>query len=466
MLSKHLEKDKHFYLGILAIIFPVMLQSALGFGVTMLNSIMLGALGEVPMAASHLGNQVFNLFSSITAGFVGGCCVLVSQYWGKGDLSVIRRVMAFTMKLLTAFALVFSMIGILFPTWFLGLYSNDAKVIALGAEYVRIISVSFVFFGISFTYLMSVRATENARLVLITNLVSYGLNIFFNYVFIYGKLGFPVLGVKGVAIGTLVSRLVEFSIVMVHMNCIDKRILFRLKHLLGKTKAAIRTDFFKYALPIVIHEFVWGFGNSMHSLVLGRLGAEVTSAQSIVDIVMQLGMLLTSALVAASGILIGKAIGAGEKEGVFHKANSFLLMSVLSGVVSGIVFFVIKQPLLLLYPNVGEQTHEMVIKMMNICAIYAPIQAVEVVCALGILRGGGDGTFVMIQDGLIMWLVCIPLGALAAFVLGAPASVVYFVLRFDLCLKGVICGVRVLRRKWVKKVTREESAIGSQSALQ
>ena len=452
-IRKHIETDRSFYKALIAIAIPVMLQSAIMRGMGLVNSIMLGNLGETYMAAYHLGNQLYNLFGSISFGLVSGCCVMVSQYWGSRDIPSIRRIMAYTFKLMCLVTVLFMTVGLVIPEQFMRLYSSETSVIAAGVPYVRLVCVCFIFYGLSNLYLLSIRSIENARLYLIVDGISYAINIFINYLLIYGRFGFPKLGIIGVAIGTIISKVIEAVICIVHMLKYEKTIKFRPKDLLSRADRDLRKTFFKFAIPVAMHEIIWGLGNSMYSSILGHVGADAISAHSVVESFSSICIMFTSGLVSAAGVLIGKSIGAGEGDRVFKKAQSIMLIALGSGLFSG-VLHILTQPLLIsFYPNLEAGTIGLIRSFMTICAILCPFQALELTSSLGTLRGGGDAAFVVAEDSLVMWAICIPLASLATYRWGLSPSWVYFLLKMDLIFKSTICVIRILRRRWVKKIT-------------
>ena len=333
------------------------------------------------------------------------------------------------------------------------LYSSETSVIAAGVPYVRLVCVCFIFYGLSNLYLLSIRSIENARLYLIVDGISYAINILINYLLIYGRFGFPKLGIIGVAIGTIISKVIEAVICIVHMLKYEKTIKFRPKDLLSRADRDLRKTFFKFAIPVAMHEIIWGLGNSMYSSILGHVGADAISAHSVVESFSSICIMFTSGLVSAAGVLIGKSIGAGEGDRVFKKAQSIMLIALGSGLFSG-VLHILTQPLLIsFYPNLEAGTIGLIRSFMTICAILCPFQALELTSSLGTLRGGGDAAFVVAEDSLVMWAICIPLASLATYRWGLSPSWVYFLLKMDLIFKSTICVIRILRRRWVKKIT-------------
>ncbi|MBR2807427.1 MAG: MATE family efflux transporter [Oscillospiraceae bacterium] len=452
-IRRHIETDRDFYRAILAIAIPVMLQSAIMRGMGLVNSIMLGNLGETYMAAYHLGNQLYNLFGSISFGLVAGCCVMVSQYWGSRDLAAIRRIMAYTLKLLCAVTVLFMAVGLFIPEQFMRLYSGEADVIAAGVPYVRVVCFCFAFYGFSNLYLLSIRSIENARLYLIVDGISYAINIFINYLLIYGRFGLPKLGIIGVAIGTIIAKVIEAAVCVVHMLKYEKTIRFRPGDLRERADRELRRTFFRFAIPVAMHEIIWGIGNSMYSSILGHVGADAISAHSVVESFSSICIMFTSGLVSAAGVLIGKSIGAGEGDRVFRKAQSIMLIALGSGIFSGLLHIITRPMLISFYPNLGTETTGLIRNFMTICALLCPFQALELTSSLGTLRGGGDAAFVVAEDTFVMWCICIPLASLATYRWGLSPSWVYFLLKMDLVFKSTICVIRILRRKWVKKIT-------------
>ena len=204
--------ERDLYSKILRLFVPLFLQQVLRISVDTINSIMLGGIDQIQMSALSQANQVFFVYFTVCSGLATGCTVLVSQYWGKQDRESISVVVSHALRTVFVLGLAATVLVFLFPELFMRIYSSDPEIIALGAVYMRRVSLTYIACGLSLVIFAASKGVEQVRILLITNLISYSINILLDYVLIYGKFGFPAMGLTGVAIGTNAARLAELAI--------------------------------------------------------------------------------------------------------------------------------------------------------------------------------------------------------------------------------------------------------------
>lgn len=445
-------RDRGFYKMLALLALPIALQDLIKFGLNLMDNIMVGALSEVELSAVTLANQPFFLFSMLTFGLAGGGTVLISQYYGKGDIASVRKVISITLGITAIFTVLIGTSVLLFPEFFMRIYTPELDVIASGVEYLRIMGWTYFLFGISNVFILVLRSVQVVKITLFANATGFILNVFLNWVFIYGNLGAPALGVSGAALATLIARIIESLIVIWYVRFKDKKIKFRFRSLLHPSRTLSR-DFFKYSSPVVVNELAWGMGTSMISVILGRLGKNVVAASSISATVQQLTSVVVFGIASASCILIGKEIGAGNKEFAKKCAHTVLLIAMCFGLVFATLLFFLRGPITSLY-NIAEQTRGLALDFLTIASIAVFIDSVSAIGIVGILRGGGDTRFSMCVDVLTLWLFSVPLGAILGLVLGLDPVIVYAALRSDVIIKSAFCLYRILSNKWVHDVTR------------
>lgn len=447
-----LVKDKNFYKALFFLTLPIALQNLIALGMNLTDTVMLGSLGEKQISASALANQPFFVFTLVMFGLCSGACVLTAQYWGKTDTETINKVVVLALKISTACAIVFSAVVLLFPEFVLSIYTEDTEVIRLGAQYLRIIGFSYVLSAVSTTYLYILRSVEVVSLPLIFNLISFSLNILFNWLLIYGQFGLPAMGIRGSATGTLLARIIELSMVLVYATCFNKRIKLRMKYFL-KTDMQLLRDFLRYSAPVVVNEALWSLGISMQSVVIGHMGSRQVAAGSIASVVQRLCMVVVFGMSNASAILVGKQIGAGEEEQARKSAHTMLLLSVVMGLLSAAGVLLLKAPMLSFY-NVDQVTKQYASEFIGVYAIVLMFMAFNCVNIVGVLRGGGDTRFAMVIDIAALWLVAIPFGALAGLYFKLPLPIVFFLLSCDEVVKFGFGIFRFRSGKWLRNVTR------------
>lgn len=280
------KRENDFYKRMLAIAIPITLQNLITIGINMADTMMLGSLGEVALSASALANQFSFIFLVIHFGLAGGAGVLTGQFWGKGDKESISKTLSMMLKISAIFSFTFFILGQFFPSQIMRIYTPDLSVIAEGVKYLKILSFAFLVQGFSTIAIGILRTVGIVKLALCSTAISFFANIFLNWMFIFGNLGAPRLGAAGAAVGTLISRIIEFLIVAIYLIFIDKRIQFKIKDLFKHDKA-IFTDYAKHGTPVLISDFILVIGLNMLSVIMGRMGAEMVAANSINTVLQQ-----------------------------------------------------------------------------------------------------------------------------------------------------------------------------------
>lgn len=454
-------KDRDFYKQLCLIAVPIAFQNFINFGMNMLDTVMLGSLGEKQISASSLANQPFFIFTIFMFGLASGACVLTAQYWGKGDRQTISNILSLALKFSVLCSLLFSFAVLVFPSQVMSIYTNDPEVISLGAEFLRIIGISYILSAISSTYLLILRSVENVRLPLMINIVSFIVNAFLNWVFIFGKFGLPAMGIRGSALATLCARGVELTMALLYAYLFDKQIHFRV-HEIFKMDFSLLKDFLHYSLPVVINESVWAVGASMQSVIIGHLGSQQVAAASIANVVQRLSTVVIFGIANAAAVMVGKQIGSGDEKKAKDYARSILLISLFVGAVAALLIHLLKGPTTLVY-HVDTRTLGYVFDILDVYTVIIFFTSFNAINIVGVLRGGGDTRFAMVLDVAAMWTIALPVGALAAFVFNVPFKIVFAILLIDEPVKFFIGIWRFRSGRWLRNVTRGQQILPSES---
>ncbi len=449
---KFLIKEKSFYSDLFSLTLPIMLQQLLRISVDTVNSIMLGGIDQLQMSAVSQASQIFFVFYTVCNGLAVGACVLIAQYWGKRNVDAIRTILSTGLRYSAVFGLAVSILVMATPTTFMRIYSSDPALIELGAGYLRVVALMYAPCAISVMLFAACRGVEQVRIILATNVISYTVNIFLDYCLLFGKFGFPKLGILGIAIGTVAARLVELVICSVFVLKFESHISFRFGHLKLWDKQ-INRDFIKVASPIAAHEVIWSIGTSASSAITGQLGTSVVAGFNVADVLYQLTAAVGNGFLNACSVVIGKTIGSGNIEKVKRQAKTMMLMSVFGGVMIGLVLIAARGPFLSLY-NLQPDAVSYAKQFMLVLGCIWPFSALEMVGMIAILRAGGDGKTGFYSDIVIMWIICIPLAALAAFVLHLPPVQVILILKMTIVLEAIVGTIRVLSMRWIRDLTR------------
>ena len=452
-IKKNFLLDKAFFRVAFAIIIPIAAQNVISFGVNVMDSIMLGSLGDVAISAANLGNQPFVLLMGFGFGLSSGGTVLIAQFWGRGDIDKIRRVMRISMQFVFTVSLLFTLVCAIFPEQIIGMFTTDPAIIAASKSYLQLVVLSYIPYSISNNYMMSLRAVEQVKISAGIYGISFFVNVFFNYCFIFGKLGFPELGVAGAAVGTILARCTELVLTLSFMYFKEKIIKFRLSECF-KIEREMLPLYIRHSLPVVGNEILWSFGVVVLSAIFGHLGSVYVAANSIASITNQLAIVTVSGVASAAAVLTGKAIGEGDRDKTRRVANNLIFIAFLFGIFNCCFILLIRTPFLSFY-NITPETYNEAYKILTVVGLLQLISAFESTCIVGVLRGGGDTRTSFIFDCGCQWIVGIPLALFAGFVMGWPAHLVYLAMRMESPAKATCCAIRIRGGKWIRNVTLE-----------
>lgn len=441
---------------------PIAVQSLLSFFVNLLDTLMLGQLGEVPLSASSLANQVFYVVTMVVNGIGSGASVLISQYWGRKDMVSIRKILTYAYVTAIGFAIAAALVAIVIPGPVMRMFTKDEAVIEMGIKYLRIVGWSYLFFTMTTATTSVLRSVHTVRIAMVLSAVGLCVNGMINYVLIFGKFGAPRLGIEGAAIGTLCARVIECGLLILFLVKKERKLNiiehFRLL-LQGREEKSpsLMKQYFGTSIPVIINELFWALGESVVAMVLGRMGTEVVSANAIYSNISQLSGVVVTGVVSAACVIVGNVIGAGDFKCLRMLKKQFQGVSVVVGVLAGVVMLVCMFIVPDFY-NVSETTRIYARQIMLIGSVVELCRSIQTMNMMGILRGAGDVNFAMLNDLLFLWLFTIPLGMLAGIVWGWSVPAVYIVLKLDQFLKIITSEARMHGKKWKEKYWRESNA--------
>ncbi|MBI6090136.1 MATE family efflux transporter [Clostridium perfringens] len=446
-------RDKRFYRLLFSIALPIAVQNLITFMVSMVDTLMVGALGEIQLSAVSIANNLFFVLTILMFGLAGGSNIMISQYWGKGNVKTIHKILAIMYRVCLLITGIFIFIALFLPKYFMGIFTTDKVGIDFGASYLRIVCIGYLFYSITNCTIMMLRSVKTVSISIIVYTASLVVNSILNWIFIFGNLGAPELGIRGAAIATVCARITEFSIVLVFMFIYERKIGLKIEHLLKLDKEILK-DYVGLCTPVLCNELLWAIGASMISVIVGRMGTEVVAANSINGVAHQFVTVFIFGMSNATAVIIGNTIGEGKKEKAKEYAYSIGIFSVVMGCISGLMILLIK-PFVVNFYNVSYSTKLIAMEIMTVTSGIIVFQSLASNFMMGVLRGGGDAKFVLINDLIFMWLVAIPGGFFVAFVLELPVALVFLVIKCDEILKSLTSVYRVISGKWVNDVTKD-----------
>ena len=445
-------KDTHFYKKVAGIALPIALQGLITQGVNMMDTLMVGSVGETELSAVSLANQFITIFHIFCMGIGMGASVLVSRYFGMQDKPSLKKTVTIMLRLTLILSVIFCVATIFLPEPIMKIYTVESDIIAIGAEYLKYSVITYFLLGLSLTCTIVLRNVGVVKLPLFTSIATFFINVGANYIFIFGKWGAPRMEAAGAAIGTLIARIVEFGIICGYLFIKDKAIGFRIKNLFMPV-GNLWKEYIRISIPVLISDGILALGNNSVAMVIGRLGESFVAANAVTAVTQQLSSVMIQGFSQAGAIVTGHTLGEGmhAKEKAQNQGWAFLGLGIIFGLIAAGVVLLISGPIILAY-NLSEETAAITKELMLSISLIIVFQASNSIMTKGVLRGGGDTKVLMIADNVFLWVASIPLGILAGLVFHLPAFWIYFFLKIDHVLKAVWCVIRLRSGKWIKKI--------------
>lgn len=445
-----------FYQKLFTLVFPIAFQNLMTAAVSACDALMLGVISQDALSAVSLAGQIQFIQNLFLASLTIGTTVLAAQYWGKGDRDSVEKILAFVLKLSAVVSLLFFLGASFFPGHLMRIFTPEAVLIEKGTHYLRVVGASYLLTGISQIYLCIMKNSGKVFKSTIIGSSAMILNILLNAVLIYGLFFMPAMGIAGAALATVISRGIELIWTVLESWRKDS-VRLRQKYLLHRDRL-LEADFFRYTLPVLGNELVWGGGFTIYSVIMGHLGNDAVAANSIANIVKNLIACLCLGIAGGGAILVGNELGKGLLERAKKYGDWLCHLSIIAGTCSGLLLLAFT-PVILNVTNLSPTAHGYLRGMLFICAYYLIGKSVNSAVIAGIFCAGGDSKFGFICDTVTMWIVTVPIGAAAAFYFKLPVLAVYVILSLDEIVKLPAVYVHYKKYCWVKNLTREEEIL-------
>ncbi len=448
-----LERD--FLKNMMRLALPVAVQNLLMAAFQLIDAAMVSHLGNAAMAGVGMaGRWTFIMMISLF-GVNSGAAILYSQYKGVNDEAGIRRVYGFALANTMALVVLFGAAMALFPHALVKVFAgnNNPEAVRLGAEFMQIIAFNCIVMGFNYATTIMLRSTEEVRIPLITSVLAVAINTGLNYLLIYGNLGFPMLGVRGAAVSTLISSFVQMSVLIAVLRKKKHPALTRFRELFAYTKPMVQ-KFYQVAMPVIINEVLWSLGTSAYMFVFGRVGGETgVPAYTLYSSIDQLLFAFVIGMGSACGIIVGKAVGAGDNERAWQSAKWFLLLGTLFAVFMGILEIALRVPIISLIHPADPATGELATKLLLLGSVNLPLRMLSMLLIVAIFRSGGRPTLGAVIDVGAVWLVSVPVVAVAGFLLHLPFLWLFAMTFTEEIAKVTIGLVFFFRKNWMKCLT-------------
>jgi len=449
--------DPEYFPNIRKIAIPIIIQQLMFAGLNMLGVILVGQKGETSVAAVGLAGQLAFLLNLVHFGIISGAAMFTAQFWGKRDIPNLRRVLGLCLILAISASAIFFVLSQLFPAQILSIYSKDPEVVALGTNYIRVFSWTFLFFAITFSYALVMRSTGNVRTPTMVSVGALLISTFLSYALIFGEFGLPELGIQGAAVAAVIARGLE-CVTLISVIYLNKSpVAASLRELTDFDKAFVG-KVLKPMLPVILNELFWALGITTYNIIYGRMGTASFAAMNIVSTIEQLAFVLFIGVSNATSVMVGNRIGAGKEDEAFIYAGRSLGLGFVGGILVGLILQLVKIPILSLY-KVSPDVIENASLVINVITFFLWVRVSNMTIVVGILRAGGDTRFSLFLDGMIIWIVGVPMAYLGANVFHFPVYFVYLCAMSEEATKWILGIYRYRSRKWINNLTNQVEGI-------
>jgi putative MATE family efflux protein len=458
-LQKFLDfyRDPEYFSELRKIAIPIIIQQFTFSGLNMLGVIFVGQRGDEAIAAVGLAGQIAFVLNLVHFGIISGAAMFTAQFWGKKDVSNLRRVLGLCLMLAGSASLIFFALSQFLPVQLLSIYSRDSDVIELGAGYLRIFSWTFLFFAVTFSYSLVMRSTGDVKTPTAVSVCALIISTFLSYSLIFGKFGLPELGIYGAAVAAVVARALE-CLALLWIAYAQKSPVAASLRELTNFDAKFFAKVIKPMLPVILNELFWSLGITTYNIIYGRMGTTSFAAMNIVGTIEQIAFVLFFGISSATSVLVGNNIGAGREEKAHIYAGRSLYIAAIGGIVIGMILQLVKIPALSLYKVSPEVIHNAG-NIINVMTFFIWIRVSNMTIIVGILRAGGDTRYSLFLDGIIIWIIGVPMAYLGATVFKLPVYFVYLCAMSEEVAKWILGLYRYSSRKWINNLTAQVDVV-------
>lgn len=450
-------RDPEYFPEVRRIAIPIIIQQSVFSALNMLAMIFVGQKGDAAVAAVGLAGQVAFLLNLVHFGIISGAAMFTAQFWGRQDVPNLRRVLGLCLILAVSASLIFFALAQFLPGQILSIYSKDPAVISLGARYIQTFSWTFLFFGVTFSYALVLRSTGDVKTPTTISVIALSINTFLSYSLIFGRFGLPELGIQGAAVAAVIARAFECATLLIVTYVKKSPVAASLRELTDFDRAFV-AKVIKPMLPVILNELFWSLGITTYNIIYGRMGTTSYAAINIVNTIEQLAFVLFIGISNATSVLVGNRIGAGKENEAFIYAGRSLGLGIMGGLIIGMILQLVKWPILSLY-NVSPEVIYNASRLINVVSVFLWIRVNNMTIVVGILRAGGDTRFSLFLDGIIIWIVGVPMAYIAAFVLDLPVYYVYMFAMTEEVTKWLLGIPRYRSRKWINNLAKQVEGI-------
>ncbi|MBY9080121.1 MATE family efflux transporter [Paenibacillus sp. HN-1] len=447
------EKEGSLFSSIFKLAIPIVLQNLIISSLGFVDFLMIGGQGEASIAAVGLANQVYFIYTCILSSLCSGASIFTAQFWGKKDVQQVGRILGMVLSLCISIGAIFSLLSLFYSKGLIHLYSNDEKVVLMGGKFLFIIGISFVPTAITFCYSAILRSIEVVKMSMYISFFALSLNTTLNYLFINGLFGVPKLGITGVAIATCLSRFIEMLLLIFMVYFRKTQLSFKSLNQLFDFDFSLLNKFLRTAVPLLVGTLSWALGISVYHMIYARIGTDSIAAYNVASTIENLAFVFFIGLCGASNVIIGKNIGAEKPDVAYHLGKKIVLISFIGSIAVGLLIYVCSSPVLSLY-DLSAAGLSNAVNILMVMSLLLWLKVINMTLIQGVLYGGGDTRFTLIQGIISMWLFGIPAAIIGQQGFHLPIYWIMVIAVFGEEMSRFIMGItRFISKKWINNLT-------------
>lgn len=442
---------KNFLGSVAGIAIPVGLQSMLQSSFAMIDQLMVGQLGSTAVSAVEVAGRPAFIYSVVVGAVAAIAGIMISQYLGRKDEEMADRSLCVNLVAVMLLGALFTALCVALPEQIVSIYiKDDPAVLAAGRDYLVRIVWTYLPMGVASILAVMIRCMDRAVWPLFAGISSAVVNTGLNYVLIFGRFGFPALGVSGAAVASVISQLVNLLIILAMFGWLRVRGQGGVRFSLSLGPVGWR-QYLVMLLPILVNEFLWSVGQNVNTFIYGHLEYGDLAAMSMTGPIQGLFIGALSGVSQAAGILIGKRLGAEEYDEAYRESKKLMWYGLAGSVLLSALLIWRRGAYVLLY-KVEPEVQATASILLFAFAVLAPVKVGNMILGGGIVRSGGKTAYIMAIDMAGTWLVGAPLGLITAFVFHLPVGWVYFILSQEELVRLVMTLIVFKRRKWMNSL--------------
>lgn len=447
------EDNKKFYKTLITLCIPIIIQNLLSNLINMVDTIMVGGLGEISVASIGIANQYFFLYNMALSGIIGGASLFIAQFYGKNDKLNIRKITGLSVISALILGITFMIVALFSPKFIIHFFSKDAEVIKVATNYFSIIGFCYPIIAISNVFSMGSRSIRNPKLGMICSTISLFINIILNYVFIFGKLGMPALGASGAALATVIARIIELILLVSYIYFIkdDYELRFTFKDIKLINKDLLKAYISK-TTPTFLNDTLWAFGTVLYAVAYSKAGTSAIAASQIASSTGNFFIVTAVCVAIGSSIMIGNELGADNIKKAIYYSKKFAILVTLVGALFGLLLIISIPGLIKLF-SVSDQLMPDIKKIFVIMGILMALKTFNTFIIIGVLRSGGDTKYALFLEMGCMWIVSLPLTFFAAYK-GLPIYILVGLTYTEEVVKFIFGVPRAMSKKWAQNLVK------------